>query len=131
MGVKKWQKAPSYFNEIAKEEWKRIMKVLLDEKHDFTEKDIKALESYCISYSKWVNANKVIEEKGFTVMCQSGYEQQRAEVSISNKAEDEMRSWMKELGLTPASRARMNKNKSVSNTDTYTQDDKDMDSLIS
>ena len=42
-------------------------------------------------------------------MCvgQNGYIQQRPEVSISNKAQMEMRAWAKELGLTPASRRRM------------------------
>lgn len=37
----------------------------------------------------------------------NGYEQQRPEVSIANKAQTELRAWAKELGLTPAARQRM------------------------
>ena len=35
--------------------------------------------------------------------------QQRAEVSIANKAQQEMRAWARELGLTPSARAKMYK----------------------
>ena len=132
MALKKWQKPPTYFNEVATEEWKRIMKLLIDEKHDFSQKDIKALEASCMSYSKWIYANRVLQEKGFTAICKSGYEQQRPEVSIANKAEDEMRNWMKELGFTESSRARMNKNNNIkSPKDDYTDEDKQMEGLIS
>ena len=129
MAVKKWQKAPEYLDDIAKEEWKRLIKILLDEKHDFTEKDTKALEGYCVSYSKFRRANAVIAEKGFTLISANKngneYEQQRPEVTIAKNSEDEMRMWIKELGLSPASRARMNKNKNVvnsSNSDTEMED---------
>ncbi len=43
------------------------------------------------------------------VVNEEGYEQQRAEVSISFKAQQEMRAWAKELALTPSARARINK----------------------
>ena len=129
MAQKKWQKAPEYLDDIAKEEWKRLIKILLDEKHDFTEKDTKALEGYCVSYSKFRRANAVIAEKGFTLISANKngneYEQQRPEVTIAKNSEDEMRMWIKELGLSPASRARMNKNKNVvnsSNSDTEMED---------
>lgn len=134
MALKKWQKPPkTLITEIAVEEWKRMVKVMLDEKHEFTEKDLRALEGYCMSYSKWVNANKILEEKGFTIICQkSGYEQQRPEVSIAKQSEDEMRNWMKELGFTQASRARMNKNNNIkSPKNDYTDEDKQMEGLIS
>lgn len=43
----------------------------------------------------------------------NGYEQQRPEVSIANKAQAELRAWAKELGLTPAARQRMKENGST------------------
>ena len=132
MAVKKWQKAPEYLDDIAKEEWKRLIKILLDEKHDFTEKDTKALEGYCVSYSKFRRANAILSEKGFTMVSTnkngSEYEMQRPEVTIAKNSEDEMRSWMKELGFSPAARARMGKNKSIASNNTS---DKDMEDMIS
>ena len=124
-------KCPTWLDAESKKEWKRIIKLLDSENKSFTESDLKALEGYVVSYSDWKKCSKIIREKGYTVMCQSGYEQQRPEVSIGNKAQMEMRSWMKELGLTEASRSRMNKNNNTSSPkNDYTQEDKDMEDVI-
>ena len=132
MAKKKWQKAPEYLDDIAKEEWNRQIKVLLEEGHDFSEKDVKALEGYCISYSKFRKANKILAENGFTMTGVnkngSTYEMQRPEVTIAKNSEDEMRNWMKELGFSPASRARMGKNKKIANSSSV---DKDLEDMIS
>lgn len=122
---------PSWLDPEAKKEWRRIIKILEDEKRDFTTKDIKALEAYCDSYATWKSNKQIILEEGYTFKTPSGYIQQRPEVSICNKAQQEMRSWMKELGLTEASRARMKKNKAESIIDTYDEEDKKMEEIIS
>lgn len=71
-------------------------------------KDLKALEAYCTNYAKWQKCEQIIDEKGYSMeVGDNGYEQQRPEVSIANKAQTEMRAWAKELGLTPAARQRM------------------------
>lgn len=112
----------------AAEEWKRIVKLLKAEDKDFTDKDIKALEGYCINYSKWKKCEEVLFKQGLSmVVNDEGYEQQRPEVAIANKAQQEMRAWMKELGITPASRARMNKSIKSGDGD-Y---DSELDSMIS
>lgn len=103
-------KPPAWFDEIAAEEFKRVEKILREEEGDFTPKDIKCLEAYAMNYSKWMKAEKVLLNLGMTmVVNEEGYEQQRAEVSISFKAQQEMRAWAKELALTPSARARINK----------------------
>lgn len=103
-------KPPIWLDEIAKEEWKRVEKILREEDKDFTPKDIKALEGYCSNYSKWKRCEIYLLKNGLTFEVNNeGYEQQRPEVGIANKAQQEYRSWAKELGLTPASRAKMNK----------------------
>ncbi len=121
---------PIWFDDFAVEEWKRITKILKSEEFDFTNKDIKALEGYCINYSKWKRCEQDLLKHGLSmVINDEGYEQQRPEVSIANKAQQEMRSWMKELCLTPAARARVNKNK-TSNTDNYSDDDYKMEMMF-
>lgn len=116
-------KPPIWLDELASEEFKRIEKLLRDEEKDFTQKDIKALEAYTMNYSKWQRAEKILLKEGMTMIVNDeGYEQQRAEVSIANKAQQEMRAWAKELGLTPSARARMNK--------TPLKSDEDIDSEL-
>ncbi len=121
---------PSWMDKYAKSEWKRVLPLLQGEDRDFTEKDLKALEGYCSSYSRWKKCEEILNEKGYTFTTPNGYEQQRPEVSISNKSQQEMRSWMKELGLTEASRARMNKNKAVSSTEGYSEEDREMEAMF-
>ena len=117
-------------DKYAKSEWKRVLPLLQGEDRDFTEKALKALEGYCSSYSRWKKCEEILNEKGYTFTTPNGYEQQRPEISISNKSQQEMRSWMKELGLTEASRARMNKNKAVSSTEGYSEEDREMEAMF-
>lgn len=120
---------PKWFDEYSTEEWKRILKLLKAEDRDFTDKDVKALEGYCVNYSKWKRCEQTLLKEGMSmVVNEEGYEQQRPEVSIANKAQQEMRSWMKELGITPAARARMNKNINFNNDG---DGDPEMESMIS
>lgn len=122
-------KCPIWFDAEATIEWKRIVKLLEKEEKDFTNKDVKALEGYCLNYSKWRRCEELLLKKGFSmVVNEEGYEQQRPEVSIANKAQQEMRSWMKELGITPASRSRMMKG-SIKNSNGEFDDE--MEDMIS
>ena len=99
---------PKWLSDAAKKEWRRIAKIFAEEEKEFTDKDLKALEAYCTNYAKWQKCERIIDEKGYSMeVGDNGYEQQRPEVSIANKAQTEMRAWAKELGLTPAARQRM------------------------
>ncbi|MBE5936038.1 MAG: phage terminase small subunit P27 family [Lachnospiraceae bacterium] len=99
---------PKWLDDMAKKEWRRLAKLFVAENKEFTDKDLKALEAYCTNYAKWKRCEEILAEYGYTMeVGQNGYVQQRPEVSISNKAQTEMRAWAKELGLTPASRRRM------------------------
>lgn len=42
---------PKWLNNTAKKEWRRVAKILAEEGKDFTDKDLKALEAYCINYA--------------------------------------------------------------------------------
>ncbi|MBR1931418.1 MAG: hypothetical protein IJ833_08130 [Lachnospiraceae bacterium] len=40
---------PKWLNDTAKKEWRRVAKILVAEGKDFTDKDLKALEAYCMA----------------------------------------------------------------------------------
>lgn len=74
---------PKWLNDTAKKEWRRVAKILAAEGKNFTDKDLKALEAYCINYAKWQRCEQIIDEKGYSMTVgDNGYEQQRPEVSI-------------------------------------------------
>ena len=68
----------------------------------------------------------LLDSKGFTFETPNGYIQQRPEVAIANKAQERMLAAAKELGLTPASRSRMNKQKMVLIDENYDDELEDM-----
>ncbi|GGN59386.1 phage terminase small subunit P27 family [Oceanobacillus indicireducens] len=106
-------KVPSWLDNMAKTEWKRVLP-LID--HDtFSEVDLKALEAYCQAYAKWKRSETILMKKGYTFETPNGYVQQRPEVSIAKDAFASMQTIAKELGFTPASRIRMDKNRGEGN----------------
>lgn len=120
-------KCPSSLDKESKKEWKRIIKLFEEEEKEITPKDIKALERYCASYGDIIKFSNLLEENGYLIYSKDGYPQQHPYYQMKNKAIEEMRNWMKELGLTPASRARMNKNKIIISDNT----DDEMEDMIS
>lgn len=119
---------PSTLPPEAKKEWRRILKIYNeDSKEEFSPKDLKALERYCLSYSDVITFSEKLKETGYLIFSDSGYPQQHPYFNMRNKAIEEMRSWMKELGFTPAARARINKK-----TVTIIEDlDPEMEEMIS
>lgn len=118
---------PKWLDEEAQKEWKRVIKEI-GEGAELKTLDLKAVEGYCQSYSKWRSCENTLQREGYTFETPNGYIQQRPEVSISNKALADMRAFAKELGLTPAARSRMNKNNGAN---TAGEDiDPEMESMI-
>lgn len=127
--TKKTISCPTWLDDEAKKEWKRVYKILSGEGIEFTPKDSKTLETYCRNYSKWKQCELVLQQ-GLTFTTPNGYVQQRPEESISNKAQEKLLQCAKELGLTPAARARMGKNISGAG-ETKTPEEKEMEELMS
>lgn len=121
---------PKILDKEAKKEWKRILKIFEEQKKNFENIDIKALERYCLCYSDVLKFSELLEESGYIIKSPSGYPQQHPYCQLKKNAEQEMRNWMKELGLTPASRARMNKSKVKDETKLYSKEDKEMEKLF-
>ncbi len=121
------KKAPESLGTIGKKEWKRMYKLIEKECKDFTDKDLTLLEVYCKNYEKWIKSEKFLDENGYSYICSTGYPSQYPEVTISNNAQKQMISAMRELGLSPASRSKIIKQVSSSSGNT----DEDMEEMIS
>jgi P27 family predicted phage terminase small subunit len=121
---------PEWLDDEAKLEWNRVYKLLKKEGIEFTHKDLKTLEAYCRNYSKWKQCENILLEEGFTFTTPNGYVQARPEEAMSNKAQEKMLQCAKELGLTPAARARMGKNIAFNN-EPISEEEKRMERLIS
>lgn len=127
--MSKKYRVPSWLDNMAKTEWRRVVD-LLD--HDtFMEIDLKSLEAYCQAYAKWKRSEAILMKKGYTFETPNGYEQQRPEISISKDAFHSMQTIAKELGFTPASRIRMDKNRGEANSSSRNDIDPEMDNMIS
>lgn len=123
-------KCPVFLNDTGKKEWKRVIKLLEDENKDFTDKDVKALEGYCLSYSNWLKFERLAEQVGYIIFSPNGYPQQHPYCQLAKNAQQEMRNWMKELGLTVASRSRINKNSNIVE-ENKSNDELEMEELMS
>lgn len=123
-------KCPKNLDKEAKKEWKRILKIFEEQKKNFENIDIKALERYCLCYSDVLKFDELLKESGYLIFSPSGYPQQHPYCQLKKNAEQEMRNWMKELGLTPAARARMNKSKVKDENNLYSKEDKEMEELF-
>ena len=70
--------------------------------------DQTALEAYCRAYSTWKYAERKLKQEGMTFTSPtSGIPHTSPYVQISNTAAENVIKWARELGLTPASRSRL------------------------
>jgi P27 family predicted phage terminase small subunit len=98
----------------ARREWHRIAPVLL-EIGVLTIADGKALAAYCEAYALWEKARQSIDEYGLVVVDKykdkdgTEHESLKANpaIAIRASAAKEMKSFLIEFGLTPASRAKL------------------------
>ena len=97
---------PRWLPDEAKREWRRVAPELL-RLGLLTVVDVLPLVAYCMAYARWREACDVLEKQGLTFATPNGYEQQRPEVAIANKAMMEMKALAQEFGMTPASRSRV------------------------
>ena len=69
--------------------------------------DRAAFAAYCQAYARWVEAERKLKETPLLLKTPSGYVQQSPWLSVANKQLEIMGRYMSELGLTPASRRRV------------------------
>ena len=100
---------PAHLNEEARAEWGRMSEILL-RIGLLTSIDRAAFAAYCVAWSRWVEAEESLKKSGTVVKAPSGYPMISPYLVISNRAIEQMRAFMVEFGLTPASRSRISVN---------------------
>lgn len=101
---------PEQLDRTGQNEWKRVAKDL----HDLgllTKIDRAGLTAYCQNYSQWCKATAALKKHGMLIKAQSGFPTQSPWLSIANRAQEEMRKWLVEFGMTPSSRSRVSAEK--------------------
>lgn len=101
---------PAWLNTEARREWRRIVP-LLEQLNLLTKVDRSALAGYCQAYSRWRQAERILDAEGLTMdfLSNNGasYSQARPEVAIAQQSAKLMKTFLAEFGLTPASRTRI------------------------
>jgi len=97
---------PSWLMPAAKQEWKRLAKIM-KQMGVLTEVDRAAFAAYCQAYARWKEAQEHIDTEGSTFETEKGYQQQTPWVGIANTNQKLMMQAAAEFGLTPSSRSRI------------------------
>ena len=98
---------PDWLDAVAQEEWRRLAPSLLAcGLLQIVDRTI--LAAYCKAYSRWRQAEELIEKSPSMMMKAGdrGY-QKLPHIQIANRYLDQMRSIATEFGFTPASRSRL------------------------
>jgi P27 family predicted phage terminase small subunit len=122
---------PKHLTAEARKEWKRLLPLLL-ERGSLTPGDSAALALYAETFSRWLLAKRDVEENGLTitstVLDSSGQPVSNRKINpslrIVENCERSLRNFLREFGLTPATRervlpARKPKNESKSSFDNF------------
>ena len=97
---------PEHLSIVAAAEWDRVAQTLYD-MGVLTTIDRAALAAYCQAYGRWVEAEERLRETPSLFKTPSGYVQQSPWMGIVNKQLEIMGRYLVELGMTPASRSRV------------------------
>lgn len=90
----------------ARKEYRRVARLLVD-MGVLTEADRAPLVAYAVAYGRWMDAEKVVTEKGTIVTTSNGNLIQNPYLSVANRAMEQMCKLAAEFGMTPSSRSRV------------------------
>lgn len=99
---------PKHLTGEARKEWRRVSRELLAAKL-LQVVDRAALAAYCQAWARWVDAELKMQEDGFRMVATTdkGYEHVSPWFQVSTQALKQMKAFLVEFGLTPASRTRI------------------------
>ena len=113
-GLKTPPKPPKTFLKTvhpkARAEWVRIAAELVA-LGLLSELDLVALECYCLAYERMQRAEEILAVEGLTFTSEKGFVMQRPEVAIASVARKEVRDFLVQFGMSPASRSRVSAKK--------------------
>lgn len=99
-------KPPSFLDPLAKRHWKVLGQQLLD-CGLLTHIDLDAFSACCNCYALWVKAQTEIKKTGLLVKTPNGFPMPSPYIKIAGDALDRMMRYLKEFGMTPAARSRV------------------------
>lgn len=98
---------PDILDEIAQGEWGRLAP-MLEQCGILTEIDGNALAALTTWFSRWVQAERMVQKSGLIVKApKTGVPMQNPALSVANKALQEMTKLLTEFGMTPSSRSKV------------------------
>lgn len=97
---------PEHLSEEAKTEWRRILPLLIASSVA-TVLDIPPIAAYCQAWARWVEAEGFVAQQGVVIETKHGAPTQNPYLSVANKAMEQMFRFLTELGMSPASRTRV------------------------
>jgi P27 family predicted phage terminase small subunit len=94
-------------DEEARAEWDRVCSDL-DRMGILCEVDRPSLAAYCVTYSRWVEAERHVQKHGMMVKSPNkGVPMPNPFLWVATSSMGDMRKWLTEFGLTPSSRSRI------------------------
>ncbi len=111
---------PAHLSLDAQKEWQRAGAVLL---HGgiLSKADLPAFEVYCALYGRWIGVERQLRGTGLLIRTPNGFPVPNPLLGIASKLIREMRIFMGELGVTPASRSRVTRSESTLREDERAQ----------
>jgi P27 family predicted phage terminase small subunit len=97
---------PPHLDFEARAEWNRVCPELM-RMGVLARIDRAAIAAYCVSWSRWVEAEKQIRKFGPVIKAPSGYPVQNPHLGVANTAMTFMKSLLAEFGMTASSRTRL------------------------
>ncbi|WP_131669527.1 phage terminase small subunit P27 family [Psychrobacter pygoscelis] len=97
--------APEWLGELATTMWETVIPELLDAKI-LTVPDLHNVESFCMAYQRWRQAEEEIDRVGITIETEKSTIKNPA-VTVANEAKKQMVQFGSLLGLDPSSRSRL------------------------
>ncbi|GIN59233.1 hypothetical protein J8TS2_35520 [Lederbergia ruris] len=100
-------KPPTFLTAASKKKYKEVANMLMQD-GNWKEGDDIALSALFANYQRWIQAETAIKKnKDLCFETESGYRQQIPEISIANNSMKAMLSYIKEFGLTPKERKKL------------------------